>query len=137
MEAADVDIIDFMEEPASTRATTSPASAAAGSAKVPPELPLKPKAKITIYIDVPSLSLYNKELKLLPTMTADHLIGKLQKKKILPDGYAGVAIKWHMTHVPKKAPMEAQDLTADGPGALWELGVRDQVRILGGCPCSR
>lgn len=130
MEAADVDIIDFLEGPTPMKPAQSPSMAGASNVKVPPELPLKPKAKITIYVEVPSTSLYNKELKLLPTLTADQLIGKLQKKKILPESHTGVAVKWHMTHVPKKAPMETQELTSDGPRALWELGVRDQVKIL-------
>lgn len=138
MDTADVDIIDFLEGPTPLKPVQGPPTVVAGNVKVPPELPLKPKAKITIYIDIPSMSLYNKELKLLPTLTADQLISKLQKKKILPEGHPSVAIKWHMTHVPKKAPMETQDLTSDGPRALWELGVRDQVETLTGVQaCSQ
>jgi hypothetical protein len=97
-----------------------------------PTLPLKPKSKISIKVDIPSTHSFNNDVKILPTLSTKALLEKLIKKKILPASTSPSSslLAWKIIHVPQKDPIDSHEFSpTDAEVPLWELGLRDKVFV--------
>ena len=115
MESQMSDLVDISEKPDSPLTTE----------KEGHSIRDRPNGKITVIADIPSLKV-RKGIRLLPTQTLDSFIVKLQKKKIIGNiGVGGVTVM-------HKRDGDSRQLWVDSERTLWDLGVRDEVRILKG-----